>query len=109
MPSEATAVGRRSPLRDAVRFRVAVVKSGWPRTTEAWPTHTGHLRLAVNSAVGLGNIDDAPLYSRTRWFEGIAPTRFESATKSVSAAKAKPLAAPIMTSLEFGSWLVKVV
>src|ERR1700753_4258147 len=44
-----------------------------------------------------------------RWLEGVAPTRFASATKSVSAAYAMPLTPPRMVSLEFESWLVNVV
>ena len=39
---------------------------------------------------------------------GEAPTRFESATNSVSAAKASPLAPPRIVSLELESWEVKV-
>src|SRR6185295_6977662 len=84
-PSVATAVGRRRELCVAGIVSVVVVKSGWPRISVARPTQAGHLVLKLNWSVGLGNIEEAPLNSRTRWFDGMAPTRLESVTKRVSA------------------------
>src|ERR1051325_3099084 len=109
IPSDRAPVGRRRALLLAARLSVVVVKSGWPSTTVALPRQTGHLRSLANSAVGLGNMDEAPLYSRTRWLDGAAPTRFASATNRVSAANAIPLTPPTIVSLEFESWLVNAL
>ena len=65
---------------------MVLAKSGCPSTTVAWPTHTGHFRLYVSCAAGLGSIPERFWNSSTRWLLGDAPTRFESATNSVSAA-----------------------
>ena len=54
-PSEATAVGCRMFDSLAARLMEVLRKSGWPRTTDACPTHTGHLVLGSNSSVGRGN------------------------------------------------------
>ena len=45
MPSEATPWGFRRLFCVAEVLVVVVTKSGWPSTTEAVPTHTGHLLL----------------------------------------------------------------
>src|SRR6266705_1663705 len=55
-PSEATAVGRRSVVGVAGMFSIVLAKSGCPSTTVACPTHTGHFRLYVSCAPGLGSI-----------------------------------------------------
>src|SRR5262245_41637549 len=51
-PSEATAVGLRRPLRVGRRVGSVVVKSFWPRTTEAVPTQTGQRCVYNHSSVG---------------------------------------------------------
>src|ERR1044071_4659687 len=100
MPSEATAVGSRNELRVAATFSVTVVKSGCPSASVARPVHTGHLRSKERLEVGLGSIPDRFWKSRTRWFDGKAPTRLASATKRVSAAYARPLTPPRIVALE---------
>src|SRR5579862_6412452 len=108
MPSDATAVGSRMLLRAAVILVVVVLKSGCPSTTVACPTQTGHLLLYGRSAVGEGSMPERFWNSSTRLFAGSAPRRLSSATISMLAAYATPLAPPIMVLLELGSAVVKV-
>src|SRR5437870_4119338 len=55
MPSEATAVGLRSPLCVAFNAGSVVVKSGWPRTIAACPTHAGQRCWYCSSSLGAGS------------------------------------------------------
>ena len=58
-PSLATAEGvRMLRLVGGITTRSTVVKSVCPKTTDAVPTHAGHLRVASNMSVGLGIIED---------------------------------------------------
>src|SRR5579872_3234372 len=108
MPSEATAVGCRKVFEVAAMFVVVVLKSGWPRTTVACPTHTGHPVLYGRSAVGGGSIPERFWNNRMRLFSGDAAMRLSSATNKVLAAYATPPAAPMIVSLEFGSAFANV-
>src|SRR5580700_873400 len=76
-----------------------LTKSGWPSTRLAVPTHTGHRVLYASASFGTGSCFDMLLKISTRLFTGAAPTRLESATNSVSLAKAKPPTAPTMVWL----------
>ena len=82
-PSEATAVGWRMLDSLAARFMAVVRKSGWPRTTDACPTQTGHLVLGSNWSVGRGRALARFENTSTRLLEGNAPRRLSSTTKSV--------------------------
>src|SRR5689334_2345975 len=85
LPSEATPVGRRMAV--ALAALPVDVKSGWPTTAEALPTHTGHTpEYGGISASGVGSMPDRLLKIRTRLLFGNKPRRFESLTNSVLAA-----------------------
>src|SRR5271157_1475326 len=82
-PSDATAVGSRMLDSLAVRLRVVVRKSGWPRTTAACPTQTGHLVLGSSWSAGRGKELETFENTNTRLLDGTAPMRLSSTTNSV--------------------------